>query len=93
MRYIQFTICRSLTADSINHVQNISDGSIVANFVEIWKANLLSNIASVNISSVELVFFCFLFYSVERPFQEYFTHIETSHSVGGAKREYPGKTT
>ena len=26
-------------------------------------------------------------------FQDYFTHIETSQSVGGAKREYPGKTT
>ena len=25
--------------------------------------------------------------------QDYFTHIETSSSVGGAKREYPGKTT
>ena len=40
------------------------------------------------------VFFClFLFYSVKRPFQDYFTHIETSQSVDGTKREYPGKTT
>ena len=33
---------------------------------------------------------CFLFSL--HPFQDYFTHIETSQSVGGAKREYPGKT-
>ena len=32
-------------------------------------------------------------YSVQHPFQDYFIHIETSQSVGGAKREYPGKTT
>ena len=31
-------------------------------------------------------------YSVKRPFQDYFTYIETSQSVGGAKREYPGET-
>ena len=35
----------------------------------------------------------FFFDSVQRPFQYYFNHIETSQSVGGAKREYPGKTT
>ena len=40
-----------------------------------------------------VLFFLFFFNSVKRPFQEYFTHIETSQSVGGAKREYPGKTT
>ena len=45
------------------------------------------------------MFFCFCFvsfvvvFSVKRPFQDYFTHIETNQSVGGAKREYPGKTT
>ena len=33
------------------------------------------------------------FYSVKRPFQDYFTHIETSQSVGGAKREYTGTIT
>ena len=27
------------------------------------------------------------------PFQDFFTHIETSQSEGGAKREYPEKTT
>ena len=35
----------------------------------------------------------FFFYSVYRPCQDYFTHIETSQSVGGAKREYRRKTT
>ena len=31
------------------------------------------------------------FYSVLRPFQDYFTHIETSQLVGGAKRGVPQK--
>ena len=39
-----------------------------------------------------LLLFCVCFYSGNRPFQDYFTHIETSQSVGGAKREYPDKT-
>ena len=33
----------------------------------------------------------FFFDSVQLPFQDYFTHIETSQSVGEAKREYPRK--
>ena len=30
--------------------------------------------------------------SVKRPFQDYFTHIKTSQSVGGAKLSTPGKS-
>ena len=37
-----------------------------------------------------IVVFLIQFY---RPIQDYLTHIETSQLVGGAKREYPGKTT
>ena len=41
-----------------------------------------------------LQFFCVFFIQFNgTPFQDYFTHIETSQSVGGVKREYPGKTT
>ena len=40
------------------------------------------------------LFFFFLFFdSVLRPFKDYFTHIEMSQLVGGAKQEYTGKTT
>ena len=35
----------------------------------------------------------FFFDSVKHSFQDYFIHIETSQSVGGAIREYQGKTT
>ena len=41
----------------------------------------------------ELPNFIFFFIQFKRPFQDYFTHIERSQSVGGAKLEYPGKTT
>ena len=37
--------------------------------------------------------FCHFPALIKRHFQDYFTHIDTSQSVGGAKREYPGKTT
>ena len=37
-------------------------------------------------------FFFVFFYSVERPFQDYFTHRDEPISVGGAKQEYPRKT-
>ena len=35
----------------------------------------------------------FLFNSVLRPFQDYFSSYETGQSVGGRKRENPRKTT
>ena len=40
--------------------------------------------------SIMILFF--YFDSVKRPFQDYFTHIETSQSVGGAKMGEPRKT-
>ena len=36
-------------------------------------------------------FFLFFFGSVLRPFQAFFTHIETNQSVGGAKTGVPGE--
>ena len=51
------------------------------------------HIQSTNKRSLDEELHFFFFDSVQRPFQDYFTHIETSQSVGGAKREYPGKTT
>ena len=38
-------------------------------------------------------FFFFFFDSVLRPFQAFFTHIETNQSVGGAKTGVPGEKT
>ena len=35
----------------------------------------------------------FFFDSVYRPFQDYFTHRDWPIGIGGAKLEYPGKTT
>ena len=55
------------------------------------------NLSMSHVASLDSFFFFFWGGggggSVKRPFQDYFTHIETSQSVGGAKREYPGKTT
>ena len=35
--------------------------------------------------------YCYYFYSVLRPFQDYFSSYETDQSVGGRKRENPEK--
>ena len=40
-----------------------------------------------------LLLFYFFWIKFNIPFQDFFTHIETSQSVGGAKRVYPRKTT
>ena len=46
---------------------------------------------SLRSGSGEVMFFFFLSFLIQ--FNVPFSPIETSQSVGGAKREYPGKTT
>ena len=75
-----------------NHINKYNSRLFPTNYSD--KLEPSNRICRRHFQQSGLIYRCCLFlffYSVERPFQDYFTHIETSQSVGGRNGSTPGK--